>query len=79
MDRTVTSTEFGNFTRVVDRVLTVSHEEIKRREAEYKKLADANPKKRGPKRKAKTTEVGGNVAAGPVHRADEGAVSGAEG
>ncbi len=34
-------------------ILTVSKAEILRREAEYKKLADANPKKRGPKKTAK--------------------------
>jgi hypothetical protein len=47
------STEYNTFTNLVDRVLTVSHEEIKRREAEYKKQADQNPHKRGPKRKVK--------------------------
>jgi hypothetical protein len=29
--------------------MSVPHEEIKRREAEYKKQSDANPNKRGPK------------------------------
>ena len=47
------SSGYENFTNLVDRVLTVSHEEIKRREAEYKRWADANPRKRGPKRKVK--------------------------
>jgi hypothetical protein len=32
-------------------ILSVSREELQRREAEYKKKADANPHKRGPKRK----------------------------
>jgi hypothetical protein len=45
------SAEYRNFTKLVDSLLTVSHEEIKRREAEYKKQADANPNKRGPKKK----------------------------
>ena len=45
------SAEYNAFTSLVDQVLTVSHEEMKRREAEYKKQADANPRKRGPKRK----------------------------
>jgi hypothetical protein len=47
------SAEYDRFTNLVDRVLSVSHEEIKRREAEYKKKADANPNKRGPKPKVK--------------------------
>ncbi len=47
------STEYEAFTKLVDRVLTVSHEEMKHREAEYRKRADANPRKRGPKRKVK--------------------------
>jgi hypothetical protein len=46
-----TNKEFDAFTRLVDRVLTVSHDEMKRREAEYQKKAKANPHKRGPKRK----------------------------
>jgi len=45
------SAEYRRFTSLVDRVLSVSHSEIKRREAEYKKQSDANPRKRGPKRK----------------------------
>jgi len=47
------TSEYDTFTNLVDRILTVSHEEIKRREAEYRKCADANPRKRGPKRKIK--------------------------
>jgi hypothetical protein len=47
------SAEYNRFTSLVDRVLSVSHDEIKRREAEYKKRSDANPHKRGPKRKIK--------------------------
>jgi hypothetical protein len=43
------SAEYRRFTNLVDSLLTVSHEEIKRREAEYKKQADENPNKRGPK------------------------------
>ncbi len=33
------------------KILNVSKAEILRREAEYRKMADANPKKRGPKKK----------------------------
>ena len=47
------SAEYNTFTEVVDRVLSVSREEMQRREAEYRKRSDANPKKRGPKRKVK--------------------------
>jgi hypothetical protein len=46
------SAEHDRFTSLVDQVLSVSHDEIKRREAEYKKNSNANPHKRGPKRKA---------------------------
>jgi len=42
------SEEYDNFTNLVDKLLTVSHEEMQRREAEYRKEADANPNKRGP-------------------------------
>jgi len=44
--------EFDAFTRTVDRLLSVSKTEILRREAEYKRQADLNPHKRGPKPKA---------------------------
>ena len=43
--------EFGAFTRMMDKLLSVPKAELKRREDEYRKRADANPKKRGPKRK----------------------------
>jgi hypothetical protein len=44
------SAEYRKFTGLVDRLLTVSHEEVQRREAEYRKKVDANPNRRGPKR-----------------------------
>jgi hypothetical protein len=47
------SAEYNRFTNLVDRLLTVSHEEMQRREAEYRKEVDANPKRRGPKRGSK--------------------------
>jgi hypothetical protein len=47
------SAEYRKFTGLVDRLLTVSHEEIQRREAEYRKQVDANPRRRGPKRGSK--------------------------
>jgi hypothetical protein len=43
------SAEYQKFTGLVDQLLTVSHEEMQRREAEYQKQAAANPKRRGPK------------------------------
>jgi hypothetical protein len=45
--------EFDEFTKLVDRVLSVPHAEIQRREQEYQKQAALNPKRRGPKRKIK--------------------------
>ena len=47
------SAEYTAFTNLVDRVLSVPHEEIQRREAEYRKQVDASPKRRGPKRGSK--------------------------
>jgi hypothetical protein len=47
------SEEYQNFTSLVDKLLTVSHEEMQRREAEYRKQVDANPNRRGPKRGTK--------------------------
>jgi hypothetical protein len=56
------SAEYDNFTNLVNRVLAVSHEEMKRREDEYRKHADANPRKRGPKRKVKPSASRAPVA-----------------
>ena len=56
------SAEYNAFTDLVDRVLSVSRDEIKRREAEYRKRADANPNKRGPKRKVKPSASPGPAA-----------------
>jgi hypothetical protein len=41
------------FTNAMKKILSVSHEEMLRREAEYKKQVAANPRKRGPKPKSK--------------------------
>ena len=46
-------TEYEAFTHLVDRVLAVPHSEILRREAEYKKQSQQNPRRRGPKPKQK--------------------------
>lgn len=50
-DQTKPPSEFDAFTQVVDKVLSVPKSEILRREAEYRKQADLNPRKRGPKPK----------------------------
>jgi hypothetical protein len=47
------SEEYQKFTNLVDNLLTVSHEEMQKREAEYRKQVDANPNRRGPKRGTK--------------------------
>jgi hypothetical protein len=47
------SAEYRKFTGLVDHLLTVSHEEMQRRETEYRKEVDANPHRRGPKRGSK--------------------------
>ena len=47
------SLEFQKFDALVGKVLSVSHTEIQRREAAYRKQVDANPNRRGPKRKVK--------------------------
>ena len=41
------------FNAAMDKILSVSHEEMQHRLAAYKEQADKNPRKRGPKRKAK--------------------------
>jgi len=46
------SAEFRAFTATVDKLLAVPKEVILQREAEYRRQADANPRKRGPKKKA---------------------------
>ena len=43
--------EFQAFTSLVDRLLTVPKAEVDRRQAEYRKSTELNPRKRGPKRK----------------------------
>jgi hypothetical protein len=59
------SAEHQRFANLVDRVLSVSHEELKRREAEYKRQSDANPRKRGPKRKVRPPSASPGPAATP--------------
>jgi hypothetical protein len=45
------SKEYQAFTNLVDSLLTVPKEEIRRRHAAHKAQSDANPRKRGPKPK----------------------------
>jgi hypothetical protein len=49
--RYTNSDQFERFDAAVLKVLSVSREEMLRREAEYKKQAALNPTKRGPKPK----------------------------
>jgi hypothetical protein len=44
---------YKRFDALVRKVLSVPHEEIVRREAEYKRQSARNPNRRGPKPKAK--------------------------
>jgi hypothetical protein len=43
----------ARFSAAMAKILSVSHAELIRREAEYKKKAALNPRKRGPKPKSK--------------------------
>ena len=47
------SAEYQRFDKLVGDLLSVSHEEMHRREAEYRKQVDANPNRPGPKRGSK--------------------------
>lgn len=48
--------EFHAFTSLTDRLLTVSKEELDRRQAVYEKQVQENPHKRGPKKKGEQPE-----------------------
>ena len=52
-----TSKEYQAFTSLVDRLLTVSKAEVDRRQAEYRKRVEQNPRKRGPKPKPVTASA----------------------
>jgi hypothetical protein len=45
---------FARFDNTMSALLSVSHDELKRREEQYKKQAALNPRKRGPKPKRKS-------------------------
>ena len=46
--------EYEAFTRTLDKLLTVSHDELKKRMEAYQREAAKNPNRRGPKRKIKS-------------------------
>ena len=48
----------SRFDATLRTLLSVPRAELLRREAEYRKQVDANPNRRGPKRKAKTNPSG---------------------
>jgi hypothetical protein len=48
--------EFEAFDRTMEKILSVSHDELKRRMDEYNKGARQNPHKRGPKSKVKISK-----------------------
>jgi len=50
---TARNPEFEAFDRAMGKLLSVSHDELKRRMEAYKVEADKNPKKRGPKKMVK--------------------------
>jgi hypothetical protein len=56
------SAEYDAFNIAVDHLLNIPKAELLRREAECKKKADANPRKRGPKRKVKPSASPGSAA-----------------
>lgn len=58
------SQQFETFDGLLRKVLAVPHSEIVRREAEYRKQAEQNPKRRGPKRKVKPSAPPGPASAG---------------
>jgi hypothetical protein len=47
--------EFKNFDTLLRKVVSIPKAEILRREAEYEKQSALNPKRRGPKRKVKSS------------------------
>lgn len=47
---------FTRFTKAMRQILSVSKEELTRREEDYRKRSLANPNRRGPKKKAKTKD-----------------------
>jgi hypothetical protein len=48
-----TSSEYGKFKNLLNHILSVSREEIAKRETEYKRQSALNPNRPGPKPKSK--------------------------
>jgi hypothetical protein len=57
------SAEYSTFTKAVEHIMAIPKVEILRREAAYRKQADANPHKRGPKPKRKVKPSASRVPA----------------
>ena len=53
---------FQRFDALVDSVLAVPHSLLERRERAYRKKVEANPNRRGPKRKVTPSASSGHVA-----------------
>jgi hypothetical protein len=53
---------FQRFDALVDSVLAVPHALIERRQRAYRKKVDANPNRRGPKRKVTPSASSGHAA-----------------
>jgi hypothetical protein len=51
------TTEYERFTNLVEQVMSVPKSTITARLAEYRKQVEANPKRRGPKRKVKQSSA----------------------
>jgi hypothetical protein len=49
--------EYEAFTRTLDKLLTVPHDELKRRMDAYKEKAAKNPNRRGPKPRKKRNQA----------------------
>jgi hypothetical protein len=64
------SPEFQKFDALVGKVLSVSHAEMQRREAAYRKQVDANPHRRGPKRKVKPSAESAIIGCDDPSRTD---------
>lgn len=58
MATTTPNPEFEAFDQAIGRLLSVSHDDLKKRMEAYRVEADKNPKKRGPKKRAKIGKGG---------------------
>lgn len=58
--------EYKAFANLVSTILSISNEEIMRREAAYRVEVEANPKRRGPKRGSKRKPKKSSASPSPV-------------